>query len=92
MMQYGMFFQKYNPKASYFNDLIELMKDTGITNYFLRRALPYQDMKEHIQFKEEKLVMEHFYLPLLFLLVGLVAGITAFLFEKHKENVCQLIC
>ncbi len=79
-----MFFQKYNPKASYFNNLIELMKDTGITDYILRRALPYQEMKEHIQFKEEKLIMEHFYLPLIFLLVGQVAGIIAFLFEKKK--------
>ncbi len=86
MLQYGMFFQKYNPKASYFNDLIELMRDTGITDYFLRRALPYQDMKEHIQVKEEKLVMEHFYLPLIFLLVGLVTGIAAFVVEKTKNK------
>ncbi len=86
MLQYGMFFQKYNPKAGYFNDLIELMRDTGITDYFLRRALPYLDMKEHVQFKEEKLVMEHFYLPLIFLLVGLVAGIAAFLIEKPKKK------
>ncbi len=84
-------FKKYDPKASYFNGLIRLMRDTGITDYFLRRALPYRDMKEHVRLKEEKLVMEHFYLPLMFLFVGLVAGALAFLFEKTKKTKKMLV-
>ncbi len=74
MAQYAMFFQKYDPRVTYFDKLIFLMKDTGIYDYLLRRQLPYMGMKEYEHYEEEKLVIEHYYIPIGVLLFGLSLG------------------
>ncbi len=76
-----MFFQKYNPRAKYFDHLIDLLREAGITDYLMRQLLPYGDMKDIEVYWEEKLVLEHFYIPFCIIVVGLLIGCFAFIGE-----------
>ncbi len=79
-----MFFQKHDPRATYFDGLIQLMTECGIKDYLYRRALPYQDMKDHKENKNERLKIEHFYLVLFAGTVGGLLASIAFIVEKRS--------
>ncbi len=83
-MYSSMFFQKYDPRARYFDDMINQMKDAGITNHLLSRALPYRDMRTSIDFKEEKLILQHLLIPLVVFGCSLLAGSIMFTLEMCK--------
>ncbi len=76
-----MFFQKYNPRAKYFDHLIGLMRDTGITDYLMRQVLPYSDIREARQYKEEKLELDHILIPLVAFCCGVVSAIFILIVE-----------
>ncbi len=82
-----MFFQKYDPRARYFDNLIELMAECGIKEYLVRRALPYKDIKEQKRHKEEKLILEYYYLVFIPVLAGMLMGAAMFVLELTKTRI-----
>ncbi len=84
-IQTALFFQKYDPRADYFDSLIGLMLECGIKDYLMRRALPYRDMKERKEYKEERLILEHFYLMYIVGMAGMTLAIIAFMAEKRAR-------
>ncbi len=84
-VQTALFFQKYDPRADYFDSLIGLMLECGIKDYLMRRALPYRDMKERKEYKEERLILEHFYLIYIVGMAGMTLAILAFMVEKRSR-------
>ncbi len=80
-----MFFQKYDPRAKYFDNLIGLILECGIQDYLTRRALPYRDMKERKEYKEERLILEHFYLIYIIGTAGIVLATVAFITETRTR-------
>ncbi len=83
----GMFFQNYDPRVEYFNGILHRISDTGITNGLFGRALPYINMKSSIQVKEEALILQHFIIPLLVCLAGLLIGLSTFAAERSNKII-----
>ncbi len=83
-MRTAMFFQKHDPRATYFDSLIQLITECGIKDYLYRRALLYRDMKDHKENTNERLMIEHFYLVLIALTVGGLMAIAAFMVELQS--------
>ncbi len=89
--QSALFFQKYDPRADYFDDLILLMFECGIEDYLTRRTVPHRDMKESIEYKEERLTLEHFYLMYIVGMAGMVLACLAFIAEM-RTSFLELSC
>ncbi len=79
-------FQKYDPRVRYFNVIIEAMKDTGIMDYIFRYSDPYVDIPYVRPIVEEKLHLEHCYLPLAFVASGMLIGTAVFTSEKCSSR------
>ncbi len=77
----AMCFQRYDPRATYFDWLIQQIDECGVKDRLLGRALPYRDMKEHMEHKQEKLFLEHYYVVFIAGLVGGTLAIVAFIAE-----------
>ncbi len=77
----AMFFRRYDRRARYFDHVFSWLIDTGLTDYFLEHSMPYMDVKEQIEVTEEKLVLEHFFLPMVFGATGVFAGAVALVIE-----------
>ncbi len=83
-IQWTLAFQKYDPRAEYFNPVLDVMFENGLMDRMLSVRLPYLDMKEQglgLVSKEKVLAVEHFYLPLMFLAAGCVLAGIAVSFE-----------
>ncbi len=88
---FAMLLSRFNPRVSYFNDIIHLMRDNGIYEYILRRYLPYKDIKEAMSYKEEKLTAEHLLIPNIVLIVGMLSATMLHIAEKYA-NAAVLKC
>ncbi len=77
----SMAFQKQDPAAGYFSEIIHWMKESGIIAYFFRKADPYSDVEFVRPVGEEKLSLEHCLLPFAYVSVGLVLAFVTFLCE-----------
>lgn len=87
-----MFFRRYDRRAKYFDQVISWLIDTGLTDYFQKRSMPYKEIKEQVEVTEEKLVMEHFFLPMVFGATGVLVGAVALVVEMsvyHKFGISQ---
>ncbi len=83
----AMFFQRYDPRATYFDWPIQQIDECGIKDKLFRTHLPYRDMKEPPDRKQEKLILEHYYVVFIAGLVGGTLAITAFIAEiTGKKN------
>ncbi len=76
-----MLFQKYDPYLSYVDKVMIWLKDGGIIEKIYNQVLPDRDKKEHWQFEEEKIIIQHILLPILFLSVGSCLALISFLVE-----------
>lgn len=86
-MYMGMFFQSYDPRVDYFDYVIRMITDTGIVNGLFSKALPYADMKNYVKVEEEALILEHFAIPLIVCLAGLLLGAIMFTIEKVNKGI-----
>ncbi len=76
-----MFFRRYDRRARYFDLVINWLVAAGLTDYFYKRRMPYKDIREQVEVAEEKLVLEHFFLPMVFGATGLLLGAVALAVE-----------
>ncbi len=87
MMVQGIMFQKFDPRAAYFDPVIDMLKDTGLMSYFFDKLMPPKNMRETISSVEEPLVLDHFYLPIIIWSCGLVLGIVFHILEHSLTKV-----
>ncbi len=86
-----MAFQKYDPRAEYFDPVISAITDTGIVDHLFKIRMPYLGMKEPVQVEEKTLVLEHFYAPLMVLASGYLIANLVMLEEFFKIFFCLRI-
>ncbi len=79
-----MLFQKYDPYVPYVDKVVSSLKDGGIVEQMFTRVLPYRDMKDHVKFVEEKIIVQHVLLPIIFLLVGNFLGLVTLIGETTR--------
>ncbi len=78
-----MFFRRYDQSAIYFDHVISWLTDTGLTDYFHKRHIAHDDIKEQVDVEEEELMLEHFLLPLVFGLTGLTIAALVLAWEHY---------
>ncbi len=83
---YSMFFRRYDRRARYFDHVIDWLKDTGLIDYYHKRYLLFENIKEQAAVDEEKLVLEHFLLPMVFGATGLTVGAVILAVELYHNQ------
>ncbi len=86
MMVQGIMFQKFDPRAAYFDPVIDMLKDAGLINHFFNKLMPPKNMRETMSSEEEPLVLDHFYLPVIVWSCGLALGIIFHILEHSLTN------
>ncbi len=86
-MAQGIMFQKFDPRAAYFDPVLDMLKDAGLINHFFNKLMPPKNMRETISSAEEPLVLDHFYLPVIVCSCGLALGIVFHILEHSRTNV-----
>ncbi len=84
-----MFFRRYDSRARYFDYVIDWLKDTGLMDFFHKRYMLFENIKEHVEVEEEKLVLEHFLVPTVFGATGLLLGAVALAVEFYHFRKSQ---
>ncbi len=87
MMVHGIMFQKFDPRAAYFDPVIDMLKDTGLMSHFFDKLMPPKNMRESIPHSEEPLVPDHFYLPSIVWLCGLALALIFHTIEHSLTNI-----
>ncbi len=82
MMPQGIAFHNSDPRPDYFDPIIRRLQDFGLMDFFFRKHMPPRGIKDATEEAEEPLVIEHFYLPLMFWAVSLMVALALFGFEK----------
>ncbi len=78
---YGIFFRKFDPRIDFFNLVIDAFTEAGIIDRFFDKYFPHKGIKEHENVTEEKLTIEHFLIPNIFLVSMLSISMAAMMME-----------
>ncbi len=81
-----MVFQKFDPRAAYFNIAIRRIYDAGLIDYFYTMTIPYEDIKLEESVQEEALILEYFFVPFIFFWVGLLTASIIFAKEILRKD------
>ncbi len=81
----GMLFKRYDFRVQYLNPVMINMRDTGIIDHYFNQWKSPKNMKEHVEYVEEPLLINHFLVSG----IGWSAGLTLSLFLFMKELLAQ---
>ncbi len=56
----GMLFKKYDFRVQYLNQVITKIRDTGVIEHYFERWEDAKNMKDHVEYVEEPLLVNHF--------------------------------
>ncbi len=77
----GFFFQKYDSRIKFFDHVIDVLTEAGIIGHFFDTYIPQRGIKEHETVSDEKLTLEHFLIPNIFLMSMLLISLAAMIAE-----------
>ncbi len=88
-LAHGMVFQNYDPRAQYFNKVIDVAREAGLINYFFGKWKPDENVKIDFKVQDKTLRAEHFLLPSVVSAFGLTLALLSFLLETLLHKIHQ---
>ncbi len=82
-----MLFQKYDPRAEYFDPVLDRIRDGGLMDSFFSKWRPLKNMREDTEVKNRPLVIEHFFIPGMMTVAGVVMAAVAFAVEYLPDKI-----
>ncbi len=86
-----MYFQNYDFRVQYFDDMIDKIRDTGVIDYFFNKWQSPKNMKDRVELADEPLVIEHFLLSTIIWSVGLGLSLVLFSREINCGRICNVL-
>ncbi len=88
-------YRKHDPLMSYFDRVISILHQAGIVDKFFRSWMPHEGMKENVIEAEKKLTAEHFLIPCIVAIGGILVSLLSLAVEKMAntlEKPCVILC
>ncbi len=86
----GFFFRKFDPRIVFFDHVIQVLTEAGTMGHLANKYMPQGHIKEHEAVSDDKLTLEHFLIPNIFLMcmlsTSLVTLIAEFCYNSNNNN------